>query len=212
MRKFLVLVLLLAACSKHERAAPVAREKPTAAAPAAAAAPVAATAFSDIVNDAKGAPVVTIRGQAGGEIEIEFKDHRLHGSQRDSGKRKYTQDGNPATLEVKPGDNGFKVRSIDGVLHWKVKIDGDKVKISDNEENKNPFELKMKEPGRVKVVGPGERDLGNVRGKDVEDAGGAVQFRAATGGGTPAYGVLLLKDIPPNEQYVIMAELLARQR
>ena len=38
-----------------------------------------------------------------------------------------------------------KVRTPDGKLRWKVKLGDAKIKIADNEENKNPFEVKTKE-------------------------------------------------------------------
>jgi hypothetical protein len=99
-----------------------------------------------------------------------------------------------------------------------VKVAPEKIKISDNEQNTNPFELKVREGGRVKVVAPGDREVGNVRPDsagtktEIETAGGKAVF--AVDGSRPngAYGVLLLDSIPEVQRYILMAELLSRGR
>lgn len=141
----------------------------------------------------------------------------LFGDPRTTGKRKYTLGDGPVLYEVKPGDDsGFKLRNPDGSLRWKVKISADKIKISDNEENQNPYELKVKDPSRVKVFAPGDRELGNVRYSpnkvEVENTGGKVIFTAEAKKPTGAYGVLLLDGIPERERYILAAEILSRGR
>lgn len=142
--------------------------------------------------------------------------HRLAGELRDSGKRKYSLDGGPVIYEVKPGDDGgFKLRNADGSLRWKVKITPEKIKISDNEENEHPFELKVKDANRVKVVGPGEQELGNVRYANgriaVENAAGHEIFTTESPAFSGAFGVLLL-PIPAAEGQILIAEIRARNR
>lgn len=155
-------------------------------------------------------------GQSGDTVDIALATAKLHGVSKDSGKRKYAIDGGEDAYEVKPGDDGFKLRRADGSLRWKVKLYADKVKISDNEENRNPFELKMRDGGRVKVVGPGEKELGNVRFEgskvEVEDAAGQKRFEVPGATSSAAYGVLLLEAIPEQERAILVAELLARKR
>ena len=142
----------------------------------------------------------------------------LYGDPRETGKRKYTLGGeDPVLYEVKPGDDGgFKLRNADGSLRWKVKVAPDKIRISDNEENDHPYELKVRDGGRVKVVAPGERELGNVRFAEgrlqVEDATGRVVFTHGTQKPSAAYGVLLLDRIPERERFILVAELLSRGR
>lgn len=141
----------------------------------------------------------------------------LYGDPRESGKRKYTVGDGGVQYEVKPGDDGgFKLRTADGKLLWKVKVTPEKIKISNNEQNENPFELKVRDGGRVKVMAPGDRELGNVRyagGKaEVETAGGTVVFSIEAAKPTGAYGVLLLESIPENERYILIAEILSRGR
>ncbi|HYC89522.1 MAG TPA: hypothetical protein VEO54_09955 [Thermoanaerobaculia bacterium] len=121
-----------------------------------------------------------------------------------------------AGIEVKSNDNGFKLRTPDGKLLWKVKITEDKIKISDNEENQNPFELKAREGNRTKVFGPGEQELGNVRFDgskiEVENAAGQTLTTIPASKPSAAYGVLLCERIPKPEKDILIAEILARGR
>ena len=141
----------------------------------------------------------------------------LYGDPRETGKRKYTLGDGPVLYEIKPSDDGgFKLRNPDGSLRWKVKVAADKIKISNNEQNENPFELKLKDPNRVKVTGPGDRELGNVRYAAnrvaVEDTTGRVIFSTDAKKPTGAYGVLLLDGIPERERFILAAEILSRGR
>lgn len=90
-----------------------------------------------------GDPVVK---NSGGTVDIDYSDsgqrHHLRGSSRESGKRKYALDNGAEVLEVKPGEGHFKVRKPDGTLLWKVKMEPNKIKVSDNEENRDPVELR----------------------------------------------------------------------
>ena len=218
-----LLALLLASChheaTEYEKdtAAPApAPTTPAAASATQASAPMAESAGVTI-RRADGKELMTITEHASGEMNIAFiaadgTKRTLRGSMRESGKRKYSVEGGGVLYEVKPGDDlGFKLRMSDGKLRWKVKVAADKIKISDNEENKNPFELKTREGDRIKVVAPGDRELGNVRGGDVEDATGAKKF-TATGKASAGYGVLLLDGIPELERYILVAEIEARGR
>jgi hypothetical protein len=83
---------------------------------------------------------------SGGTIDIDYVEnsqhHRLHGVIKSHGKRKYALDNGAEVLEVKPGEGEFKVRRPDGSLLWKIKMDPNKIKVSDNEQNLNPIELR----------------------------------------------------------------------
>ncbi len=158
--------------------------------------------------------------QRGEELKIEFSTggrmQVLRGAPNEKDKRKYELEGGGLVAEVKPGDEGFKVRTPDGRLLWKVKTAADKIKISDNEENQNPFELKLKEDDRVKVV-RNEMALGEVKfyrdrqKVKVKDAGEQELYDSNTDQYSAAYGVLLMQQIPEQVRYIIMAELLARK-
>jgi hypothetical protein len=213
------LALLLASCQHEAAEAESEAAPPPAPRASAAAAPAAAQTDGAVtVRRANGSQFFAWSEKPSGEIVIDFvapdgTKGTLRGSPRESGKRKYSVGDGGVLFEVKPGDDlGFKVRMADGKLRWKVKVAADKIKISDNEENKNPFELKTREGDRFKVVAPGDRELGNVRADGaVEDASGKTMFTAA-GKKSAAYGVLLLDSIPDLERYIVTAELLSRGR
>jgi hypothetical protein len=222
MRKLLpipVAILLLASCGEHTEAPPPPR-RPAAPSTAAAQAQTAASSAPVTVRNADGTELMTV-SESGGAVDITFtsggKQRVFRGEPRGSGKRKYTIDG-AGLYEVKPGDSGFKLRNADGTLRWKVKIAPDKIKISDNEENTDAFELKVRDGDRVKVVAPGDRELGNVRfdraaaKTKIENAAGKTLFRVDGPNPSGAYGVLLLDAIPENERAILLAEILSRGR
>jgi hypothetical protein len=162
--------------------------------------------------------VVEIKNGTQTKIEIgpEGSTQVLRGEMRSNGKRKYELEGGKVIAEVKADEDAFKLRTIDGRLLWKVKLTPDKIKISDNEENQNPYELKMRDDD-VKVE-ENQTELGKVnfysdRAKvKVKDASGKEMFESNTDQRSVAYGVLLMSRIPDTERYIIMAELLARGR
>ncbi len=208
------LVLLLASCrgdESNDSSIPTPPPSASPSAPAAASPAAVASTSSQFLG-------VT---EEGGTVTIAFTENgvgrELLGEMRGSGKRKYTLADSPVLYEVKPNDEGgFKLRMPDGKLRWKVKVTPEKIKISDNEQNDHPFELKVREGDRVKVVAPGDRELGNVRyssGKvEVEKAGGKTIFTANAAKPAGAYGVLLLDGIPDYERYILVAEILSRGR
>lgn len=67
-------------------------------------------------------------------------------------KKKYFDASDNVVYEVKYKEDGFKLRTASSQLLWKVKLYDDKIKISDNEENLNPYEIKMMEDGETKLV------------------------------------------------------------
>lgn len=205
------LILLLASCGGERAEVPA---TPSPAAPATtttAAAPSAPSAASRLGSISEEEGAVTIAFMENGEVR------ELYGDPRETGKRKYTIGDGPVLYEIKPGDDGgFKLRNPDGSLRWKVKIAPDKIRISDNEQNDNPYELKLREPNRVKVFAPGDRELGNVRYApnqiEVEDKSGRVVFTTDATKPSGAYGVLLIDGIPERERYILIAEILSRGR
>jgi hypothetical protein len=119
-------------------------------------------------------------------------------------------------VEVKISEAGFKVRTPASQLLWKIKVADDKIKVSDNEENLNPWTLKTKYEDKVKVEDPTEREIGEVKfssetGKTkVKDASDEERYVLQSGKRSAAYGVLLMSGIPEQYRDVILAELLAR--
>ncbi|SFJ39925.1 hypothetical protein [Olleya namhaensis] len=67
-------------------------------------------------------------------------------------KKKYYNNNNTVVYEIKYKSDGFKLRTAASDLIWKVKLYDNKVKISDNEENLNPYEIKMTDTYKAKLV------------------------------------------------------------
>ncbi|MFN7990383.1 MAG: hypothetical protein U0529_23140 [Thermoanaerobaculia bacterium] len=189
----------------------------TTATPLAAAAPGAPDANTVVVRSAGGSKTVTVV-EKGSSIEITLPNGQTLVGEASGEKRKYRPgSGGPARLEVKPGENGFKLKTTDGKLLWKVKIDDDKIKVSDNEENANPYSLKTKYADKVKVVDAAEKELAEVRfaaeKTKVKAADGTELWETSSPRRRSAsFGVLAIEKIPEEHRAVLMAEILARRR
>jgi hypothetical protein len=170
---------------------------------------------------------VVVSAAGGGEaLAIEFERDRVdiragsrHVVGQTKGDKRYYHRGSAtgeAFVEVKISDTGFKVRTPDSKLLWKVKVADDKIKVSDNEENLNAWTMKTKYDDKVKVEDPAEHEVGEVRfsaesGKiKVKDAADKELFVLQSGKRSAAYGVLLMTAIPEQYRDVIIAELIAR--
>jgi hypothetical protein len=198
---------------------PLARLLPFAllAVPLAAGAVTPADVHTVVVRSAGGSKSFTIV-ENGNAIEIVLPGGvRLLGEPAGE-KRKYRRGaGGPPVCEVKPGDAGFKLRTTDGKLLWKVKLADDKIKVSDNEENANPYSIKLKYPDKAKVVDAAEKELAEVRfGPDktkVKGADGAELWECRSPRRrTASFGVLVLEKVPEEHRAILMAEILARRR
>jgi hypothetical protein len=146
--------------------------------------------------------------------QIEFGGKKLSKKQKNAEKVIYSLDGNEIA-EVKTKDaDGFKVRDLSGKLLWKIKISADKIKISDNEENTNAFEIKKKDDGAK--VEQNETPIGKIKFNPVskkvkiKDAADKELFESRTDSQSIAYGVLLLDKIPETQRFIIISELIAR--
>jgi hypothetical protein len=213
----LSLLSLTSACSKKEKAESTnVRQEPPASTPSpgttsSSAAPAGVPSESLTITTADNRNVVTVT--LGTIVKITPEGGApLQGELRDNGKRKYADAGGRVVAEVKSDADAFKVRTPDGKLLWKVKLADDKIKVSDNEENQNPYELKMKEE-KVKIE-ENERSLGEVKFYPdkikVKDASDKEMFETSSSRRSAAYGVLLMSRVPEPERYIIMAELLSR--
>ncbi|PWT91897.1 MAG: hypothetical protein C5B54_04470 [Acidobacteria bacterium] len=161
-------------------------------------------------------PVVEIKFKGAEDAKLEFSGLVVRAKNKDNGKRKYELEGAGIIAEVKDGDDGFKLRTADGKLLWKVKFGDDKIKISDNEENNNPYELKPKGDDRVKVE-KNNSELGEVkfykdRQKVKVKVNEAEKYESNTDLYSSAYGVLVIDAIPERERNILIAELLMRKK
>lgn len=186
---------------------------PAASAPPAAPTPAPAPV---VVRSAGGSKSFTVT-EKGGTLEILLPTGaRLVGTPAGE-KRKYRREpGGQLVCEVKPGDGGFKLRTSDGLLLWKVKIAEDKIKVSDNEENRDPWSLKTKYADKVKVVDASEKEIAEVRFSPektkVKGADGMELWESRGGRRSAAFGVLVLDRVPEEHRAILMAEILARRR
>lgn len=232
MRSLLIptLILLLVSCGERaepEQAQSVTPERAqsvaTSTSPSSTSVTAPAAAVPFIVRSADGAEVLSVFETSEAVVQLSFTEagqkRELRGEPRENGKRKYNIGGGAVMYEVKPDtdSDGFKLRTADGKLRWKVKVTPEKIKISDNEQNDHPFELKVRDGDRVKIIAPVDREVGNVRfdraasKTEVEDAAGKTLFRVEKSTHSGAYGVLLL-DIPQTERAILLAEILSRGR
>lgn len=180
-------------------------------------APLALHAQSATVKSADGRSSWSVKIDAG-KVEAAIGGGEKYVGTSEGDKRRYRRGSdNAAFAEVKSSENGFKLRTPDAKLIWKIKFDAEKIKISDNEENANAFELKLKDE-KTKVVDPSGKELGEVKfqadkGKvKVRDAADAERFSAEATQPSAAYGVLLLSTIPEPQRLIIFAEILASKR
>lgn len=67
-------------------------------------------------------------------------------------KKKYYDNSDNVVYEIKYKPDGFKLRTASSTLIWKIKLYDDKVKISDNEKNLNPYEIKLSDTYKAKLV------------------------------------------------------------
>jgi hypothetical protein len=154
-------------------------------------------------------PYVTIqKGNDKAEITVEQTVLRVH--RRKDDKRKYeTPQG--IVAEIKYKEEGFKLRTPDGQLRWKVKIDSEKIKISDNEENNNPYEIKQNDNQKVKVK-RNDTEIATAKqhesGKiSIEATNGQTQLQFKDGSLKKSLAVLALDDLTMTDRVIIFYEL-----
>lgn len=131
-------------------------------------------------------------------------------------KRKYAS-GGQAVAEVKFADTGFKLKSPDGTLRWKVKYQEDRVKVAADEAKQDALELRPVENGGVKVK-RGEEEVARLTADaggtalKIKSAGGEEAFTASGPLPKVAHGVLALKDVPAVDRAILIGELIAAGR
>jgi len=201
---------VLASCQKKDETSE------TAPAPAAVRAETPLAADSAEVRNPSGAVLATLK--TGSVLEAVLgpadRSRTLRGTLRENGKREYAQVGGASLGEVKPGDEGFKLKTPDSRLLWKVKLKDGKIKISDNEENARPVVVKVRE-GFLEVENDGVA-AGTVR---YDAAAGVARVLDATGaevgsvkarGLSAGWALLLVARMPEAERCVLQLELLSR--
>lgn len=182
------------------------------------AGPVTLSVIDLQINSVKGKRAIAFKVSTDA-VEIRITNSEptkvIQGKLYKGSKRLYEVAGKGVIDEVKGTEEGFKLRTPDGKLLWKIHLYPTKLKISDNEEDKNAYVLETKDGqvniqldersiGTVTRNSPGEVNAGNSDGKP--------SFVSHFSRLTVAPGIMLLDKIPEPEKYLIIAELLARGR
>lgn len=211
---FSFLLLLTVACTESavDHSAPKSM-------PRAEAAPTTAPASASTSSTPRSA-VLRIQTQAQetiGEIRpegtkqhLQFEGQQLQGRLKGA-KRKYANASGQIVAEVKSNDTEtFKLRNPDGSLRWKVKLYEDKVKISDNEENENPYQIKTSE-GKFKLKDAQNEEIGRIEGEgETVFVSSDRQQYILNAPLRMSYGVLLIPNMTRQDQMILLAELQDR--
>ena len=145
-----------------------------------------------------------------GQIFLDGPGYSLSGEKKGDKRKYYTAEGDVA-LEVKYSDEDkLKIRNADGSLRWKIKLYEDKIKVADNEEMENAYEIRLYEGNRIKIKRNDEElaewrlppDATNQLSREGTKLEGIAPGLTA--------GVVLLDALTAQEQMVLMSELFTR--
>lgn len=145
------------------------------------------------------------------EIEVDVKGRALRSVTKREDKRKYYDPSNTMVFALKMDDDGFKLRDQNESLLWKVKLYPDKIKISKNEEMNNAYEIKLKEEGRLKLE-KNDAEVMQIRLMENAESYPVGDFTVKGFGASIACGILLIPEIPEQQKWIIIGELLYRKR
>ena len=130
-----------------------------------------------------------------------------------SDKKKYYDASNNVVFEVKYKPDAFKLRTAAADLLWKVKLYDNKVKISDNEENLNPYEIKIINSTEAKLVKDdtklGRLTFDSTSNQQVLTANGATP-KNIKGAYTPSTLVNLIPGIADDQKKILINELVLK--
>ncbi len=116
--------------------------------------------------------------------------------------------------EVKLQDDSFKLVDENEKLLWKVRIKDGKIKVSDNEDGNNSWEIKSKSADKSEIRNAAGEEIGNVKfypdnGKlKVKDAANKEILVSKDLKASAAPGVIMFSHIPLKHRAVIISELL----
>ncbi|RMA64290.1 hypothetical protein [Ulvibacter antarcticus] len=129
-----------------------------------------------------------------------------------SDKKKFYDQNDNVVYEVKYKSDAFKLRTASSQLIWKVKLYDDKVKISDNEENLNPYEIKIMGAQEAKLTKNDEtvarttyESATSSQTINFEDASQSAITKEMSY--SPALLVEAISEIPKDQQQIIISEL-----
>lgn len=137
------------------------------------------------------------------------------------GSRKYKESSDNESekelvAEVKSKPDSFKLFDKNNKLLWKVKIHENKIKISDNENNENAFEITKVDATRCKVKDRKSNLLGDVKYYDknsklkVKNDANKEILITKDSKNIFAPGAILFEEIPVEFRTIIISEMLRR--
>lgn len=125
-------------------------------------------------------------------------------------KRKYYSNGTQR-YEVKLKDDTYKLRDAGSKLLWKVKTYPDKIKIADNEENLNPYEIKNNN-GAIEVSKDGKViSTMKVTGNEIS-VNGQPAYKISETSDSFALGILSIDQIPMDQRLLLLTEFLYQKK
>ncbi|MDY3319778.1 hypothetical protein PG637_10255 [Riemerella anatipestifer] len=158
------------------------------------------------IKDFSGKPIGAFNLE---DSKIQIAD-KIYESKSKGDKKKYYSNG-AFTYEVKLKDDGFKLRNAESKLLWKVKIYPDKIKISDNEESTNPFEIKNRN-GSIEII-KNEHKIATITIKDGKvNVNGKESYIISPTNNQYVLGVLGIEEIPMNQRLFIILEYFCRTK
>ncbi len=131
-----------------------------------------------------------------------------------NGKSKYRDQSNVNRYEVKYSDDGFKLRDSNGNLLWKLKYKADKIKLSNNEEMKNAYDIKQKGEKIIVTQNDNPVDSLNLGSGSVPAVIKTSNRTLVISGPTrsPAFALLRFSSIPAELQMILITEVLLSGR
>lgn len=199
---FLVSLLSLSACKKENKAADEKSPKTETTKESTATAGNTEYTISD--KDGK-----TVGGFTINPPKIQFGNNTYTAKEKED-KRKYFANGT-LTYEIKLKDDTYKLRDASSKLLWKVKTYPDKIKISDNEENLNPYEVKMNN-GSIEVS-KDEKVVNTVKvDGDKISVNGTPTFTLSKASNSFALGILSIDQIPMEQRILLLTEFLYQKK
>lgn len=130
-------------------------------------------------------------------------------------KRKFYTDAGEIFAEIKFKDDGFKLRDPQGRMLWKVKLYDEKIKISDNEEMNDPFEVKKRGDALAKIYRH-DKEIGRIEWNAEVGAtivsNGERSYRLRGPNYSYSTALFLIEDIQPEHKLMILTQLISSER
>jgi hypothetical protein len=125
-------------------------------------------------------------------------------------KSKYRNENNRNLYEIKYSDDGFKLRDPNGQLLWKLKYKESRLKIAENEEMTQAYEIRQN--GQEVEIKKEEKVLQSI---DLGSASVPVLIKTnreslMVSGPTKNYSfaILAIEEIPADQQLILISEVL----